>query len=296
MSQAFNYRHLYYFWVVAKEGGMSRAAHRLDMAVQTVSAQVRELERDLGAQLLKPAGRGLALTEAGLVALRQAEQIFQLGQTLPDRVREAVQTPAVRLAVGIADGLPKLEVQRLLHPVLAVPDLRLVCHEGEMADLLADLAVHKLDVVLSDHPAPFSPHFKVHSHHLGQTAVGWYGTAEWWGRVQNDFPAALQQVPVLLPTTHSVVRSHIDVWLGQHGLHPRVVGEFEDSALLETFGGSGLGVFPAALAVEKDLLHRHHVQLLGVCEGVQEHYYAISTERKVLHPLVQRLLAGVVGN
>ncbi len=296
MSQAFNYRHLYYFWVVAKEGGMSRAAHRLDMAVQTVSAQVRELERDLGAQLLKPAGRGLALTEAGLVALRQAEQIFQLGQTLPDQVREAVQTPAVRLAVGIADGLPKLEVQRLLHPVLDVPDLRLVCHEGEMADLLADLAVHKLDVVLSDHPAPFSPHFKVHSHHLGQTAVGWYGTAEWWGQVHPNFPAALQQVPVLLPTTHSVVRSHIDVWLGQHGLHPRVVGEFEDSALLETFGGSGLGVFPAALAVEKDLLHRHHVQLLGVCEGVLEHYYAISTERKVLHPLVQRLLAGPVAD
>src|SRR6187402_2577230 len=129
MSLAFNYRHLYYFWVVAKEGGMSHAAARLDMAVQTVSAQVRELERDLGCQLLKPAGRGLVLTEAGVVALQQAEHIFQLG-----------------------DALPKLVVQRLLQPVLGTPDLRLVCHEGEMADLLADLAIHKLDVVLSDHP------------------------------------------------------------------------------------------------------------------------------------------------
>lgn len=164
MSLAFNYRHLYYFWVVAKEGGMSRAATRLDMAIQTVSAQVRELERDLGCQLLKPAGRGLALTEAGVVALQQAEQIFQLGESLPELVRGAAQVQAVRLTVGIADGLPKLVVQRLLQPVLATPGLRLVCHEGEMADLLADLALHRMDVVLSDHPAPFNPHLKVHNH------------------------------------------------------------------------------------------------------------------------------------
>lgn len=164
MSLAFNYRHLYYFWVVAKEGGMSRAATRLDMAIQTVSAQVRELERDLGCQLLKPAGRGLALTEAGVVALQQAEHIFQLGEALPELVRGAAQVQAVRLTVGIADGLPKLVVQRLLQPVLATPGLRLVCHEGEMADLLADLALHRMDVVLSDHPAPFNPHLKVHNH------------------------------------------------------------------------------------------------------------------------------------
>jgi LysR family transcriptional activator of nhaA len=131
MSLAFNYRHLYYFWVVAKEGGMSHAAARLDMAVQTISAQVRELERDLGCQLLKPAGRGLALTEAGDFALQQAEQIFQLGEALPELVRSAAQVKSVRLTVGIADGLPKLVVQRLLQPVLGTPDLRLVCHEGE---------------------------------------------------------------------------------------------------------------------------------------------------------------------
>ena len=291
MSLAFNYRHLYYFWVVAKEGGMSRAATRLDMAIQTVSAQVRELERDLGCQLLKPAGRGLALTEAGVVALQQAEQIFQLGESLPELVRGAAQVQAVRLTVGIADGLPKLVVQRLLQPVLATPGLRLVCHEGEMADLLADLALHRLDVVLSDHPAPFNPHLKVHNHPLGASAMGWYAAPYWWEQAQDGFPASLNRVPVLLPTTHSTVRRPLDQWLIQHRLRPRVVGEFEDSALLETFGGSGLGVFPAALSVQDDLLQRHQARLLGPCEGVEDHYYAISTERRVKHPVVQQLLA-----
>lgn len=291
MSLAFNYRHLYYFWVVAKEGGMSRAATRLDMAIQTVSAQVRELERDLGCQLLKPAGRGLALTEAGVVALQQAEHIFQLGEALPELVRGAAQVQSVRLTVGIADGLPKLVVQRLLQPVLATPGLRLVCHEGEMADLLADLALHRMDVVLSDHPAPFNPHLKVHNHPLGASAMGWYAAPYWWEQAQDGFPASLNRVPVLLPTTHSTVRRPLDQWLIQHRLRPRVVGEFEDSALLETFGGSGLGVFPAALSVQDDLLQRHQARLLGPCEGVEDHYYAISTERRVKHPVVQQLLA-----
>ena len=290
MSLAFNYRHLYYFWVVAKEGGMSRAAAQLDMAVQTVSAQVRELERDLGCQLLKPAGRGLALTEAGLVALQQAEQIFQLGEMLPAHVRAATQRPSVRLAVGIADGLPKLEVQRLLQPILGVADLRLMCDEGEMADLLADLALHKLDVVLTDHPAPFNAQLKVHSHPLGSSEMAWYASPHWWSQAQEGFPASLQNVPILLPTAHSVVRSPIDRWLAQQGLRPRVAGEFEDSALLEAFGATGLGVFPAALASQDDLLKRSQVRLIGACEGVQQHYYAISTERKVAHPLVQQLL------
>lgn len=291
MSLAFNYRHLYYFWMVAKEGGMSHAATRLNMAVQTVSAQVRELEKDLGCQLLRPAGRGLTLTEAGVAALQQAEQIFQLGATLPDAVRAAAQSNAVRLAVGIADGLPKLVVQRLLQPVLQTPHLRLVCHEGEMPDLLADLAVHKLDVVLADHPAPFNPYLKVHNHALSSSGMGWYAPPQWWAQAAADFPASLADVPVLLPTSHSTVRAGLDQWMNAQGLKPRVAGEFEDSALLETFGGSGLGVFPAPLAVQDDLLRRHQVQLLGACEGVVEHYHAISTERRVGHPLVQALLA-----
>ena len=152
MSLTYSYRHLYYFWIVAQEGGMSKAAARLDMAVQTVSAQVRELEKALGCQLLKPAGRGVALTEAGVLAARQAQQIFELGEALPTLLRQAALAPRVRLAVGLADGLPKLEVLRLLRPVLDVPDLHLICHDGEIDDLLAELATHRLDVVLTDHP------------------------------------------------------------------------------------------------------------------------------------------------
>ena len=290
MVPTFNYRHLYYFWVVAKEGGMSRAAARLDMAVQTVSAQVRELERDLGCQLLKPEGRGLVLTDAGVVALQQAEQIFQLGQALPQQVLAAAHTSFIRLAVGIADGLPKLEVQRLLLPVLATPDLRLVCHEGEMADLLADLALHRLDVVLTDHPAPSNAQLRVHNHSLGSWPMGWYGTDHWWRLAHAGFPASLRDVPVLLPTAHSVVRNPIEKWSLQQGLRLRIVGEFEDSALLETFGATGLGVFPATLQAEQDLFKRSQVRLIGPCDSVVEHYFAISTERKVMHPLVQKIL------
>lgn len=270
---------------------MSRAAERLDMAVQTVSAQVRELERSLGCQLLKPSGRGLALTQAGVAALQQAEQIFQLGATLPALVRGAAHGNTVWLRVGIADGLPKLVVQRLLEPVLSTPDLRLVCHEGEMADLLAELALHRLDVVLSDSSAATRPHLKVHNHPLGSSGVGWFAAPRWWEQGGADFPTCLNQLPVLLPTTHSSVRLRLDQWLRQQGLHPRVAGEFEDSALLETFGGSGLGVFPAPLAIQADLLRRHQVRLLGLCAGVEEHYYAISSERKVEHPVVRQLLA-----
>ena len=290
MSIPFNYKHLYYFWVVAKEGGISRAAEKLDMAVQTVSAQVRELERALGYALLKPAGRGLVLTDAGLAALQQADQIFQLGENLPAMVRDAVSAPTVRLAVGISDGLPKLVVHRLLKPVIPEPHLRLLCHEGEFDELLGDLALHRLDLVLSDRPAPTNPNIKLYSHSMGSSAIAWYGTAEMVAIAGKDFPHSLTDVPLLLPTTHTAVRARLDQWFEQRAIRPRIVGEFEDSALLKTFGASGMGIFPAAEWVHEDLLAHYAVQRLGPCEGVTEHFYAIGTEKKVQHPLVQQLL------
>lgn len=292
MSTPFNYKHLYYFWVVAKEGGISRAAEKLNMAVQTVSAQVRELERSLGYALLKPAGRGLVLTEAGLAAMQQADQIFQLGENLTGVVRDAVNTPTVRLAVGISDGLPKLIVHRLLQPVITEPHLRLLCHESEFDDLLGDLALHRLDVVLSDRPAPTNPNIKLYSHSMGSSTMAWYGTAALVKAASKNFPQNLAQVPMLLPTTHTAVRARLDHWLEQHAIRPRIVGEFEDSALLKTFGASGMGVFPVAEWVHDDLLARYGVQRLGPCTGVSEHFFAIGTEKKVQHPLVQRLLQG----
>jgi LysR family transcriptional activator of nhaA len=290
MSTPFNYKHLYYFWVVAKEGGISRAAEKLDMAVQTVSAQVRELERSLGYALLKPAGRGLVLTDAGLAAMQQADQIFQLGEDLPARVRDAVSAPSVRLAVGVCDGLPKLVVRRLMQPVAAEPNLRLLCHEGNLDDLLGDLALHRLDVVLSDRPAPTNPNIKLYSHALGSSTTAWYGTAAMAVVATENFPQSLANVPMLLPTAHTAVRDRLDQWFEQRAIRPRVVGEFADSALLKTFGASGMGVFPAAEWVHDDLLAYYAVKRLGPCEGVTEHFFAIGTEKKVQHPLVQRLL------
>ena len=290
MSTPFNYKHLYYFWVVAKEGGISRAAEKLDMAVQTVSAQVRELERALGYALLKPAGRGLVLTDAGQAALQQADQIFQLGEDLPARVRDAVSAPAVRLAVGVCDGLPKLVVRRLIQPAMAEPHLRLQCLDGNLNDLLGDLALHRLDVVLSDRPAPINPNLKLYSHALGSSTMAWYGTADWVAAASADFPRSLADVPLLLPTAHTAVRDRLDQWFEQRAMRPRVVGEFADSALLKTFGASGMGVFPAAEWVHDALLAYYAVQRIGPCDGESEHFFAIGTEKKVQHPLVQRLL------
>jgi len=260
------------------------------MAVQTVSAQVRELERSLGYALLKPAGRGLVLTDAGQAALQQAEQIFQLGESLPARVRDAASTPTVRLAVGVSDGLPKLVVSRLLQPVVSEPNLRLLCHEREFDDLLGDLALHRLDVVLSDRPAPANPNIKLYSHPMGSSTIAWYGTAAMAAAASEDFPHSLTQVPVLLPTTHTAMRDRLTHWFEQRAIQPRIAGEFEDSALLKTFGAAGMGVFPAAEWVHDDLLAHYAVQRLGPCEGVTEHFFAIGTEKKVQHPLVQRLL------
>lgn len=291
MSLSFNYKHLYYFWVVAKEGGIARAAARLGMAVQTVSAQVHELERALGYALLKPAGRGVVLTEAGEAALRQAEQIFQLGEQLPALVRDAISAPAVRLAVGISDGLPKLVVRSLLDPVMTEPNLRLLCHEGEFADLLADLALHRLDVVLADRPPPPNANVRVYGHSLGASPLAWYAPAALAPAAAADFPASLARVPVLLPTTHSAVRPRLDQWFERQGIKPRVVGEFEDSALLRTFGAGGMGVFPAAERVEAELVAHDGLVRIGASSGVEEQFYVIGTEKKVQHPLVLRLLA-----
>ena len=244
MTAPFNYRHLHYFWVVAKEGGMSRAADKLDMAVQTVSAQVRELERSLGYALLKPAGRGVVLTEAGQAAMRQADLIFQLGEELPARVRDAVSAPSVRLATGISDGLPKLVVHHLLQPVLGEPNLRLLCHEGEMDDLLGDLALHRLDVVLADRPAPSNPNIKLYSHALATSPIAWYGTPEQVKAARRKFPHSLGDVPVLLPTAHNSLRARLDHWFESHDIRPRVVGEFEGIAA-GSAEGQTLGRLPA---------------------------------------------------
>jgi LysR family transcriptional activator of nhaA len=290
MATPLNYRHLYYFWVVAKEGGMARAAERLGMAVQTVSAQVRLLEQSLGYALFKPAGRGMALTDAGVAAMSHADQIFQLGEQLPAAVRDAATGQGLRLAVGISDSMPKLVVRHLLQPALLEPRVRLLCDEDEFDRLLGDLALHRLDAVLSDRAAPPNPNLRLYSHGLGEASLAWFAPAALVKRSTRKFPECLADMPVLLPTSHAAVRARLDQWFERQGFRPHVAGEFEDSALLATFGRSGMGAFPASRWSRDELLQDPGIRLLGDCPELVEHFFLISAERRVHHPLVQKLL------
>ncbi|MES2936388.1 MAG: LysR substrate-binding domain-containing protein [Pseudomonadota bacterium] len=295
MAAPLNFHHLYYFWVVAKEGGMARGAERLGMAVQTVSAQVRVLEQSFGHALFKPAGRALALTDAGEAAMAYAEQIFQLGEELPGAVRDAATGQGLRLRVGMSDGLPKLVVRHLLLPVVADGAARLLCHEDEFDRLLADLALHRLDAVLSDRAAPSNPNLRLYSHRLGEAPLAWFAPASMVSRKPRPFPACLGDMPLLLPTSHTAVRPRIDQWLDRNGLRPRVAGEFEDSALLAAFGRSGMGAFPASDWSRQELLADRGIVLLGDSPELVETFYLISAERRIQHPLVQRMLEAVPG-
>ena len=285
-----NYRHLYYFWVVAKEGGMARAAQRLDMAIQTISAQVRELEKSLGHQLLKPEGRGLTLTEAGQVAYARAEEIFQIGQRLTSEVADAAAGPSARLSIGLSDGLSKLAAHTLLDPVLQVKGLRLLCHEGEFDSLMAELALHHLDLVLAGQGAPSNPNLRVSSQLLVSSPMCWYGASQWVNAVTcSRFPQVLGELPILLPTRHSPVRAALDRWLDSHDLRPEVVGEFEDSALMSVFAARGLGVFPVSALGAQDLSLMPGLTLLGQTQ-VKEEIHAIYSHRSRHHPLVMQVL------
>lgn len=287
-----NYRHLYYFWVVAKEGGFARAAERLDMAIQTISAQVKALEQEIGHQLLKPAGRGVAVTDAGQAVLARAEEIFQLGQLIPDEAAAAASGQAVRLTVGLSDGLSKLAAHVLLKPILDTSSLRLVCHEGEVDDLLAELALHRLDLVLACRAPANNANLRLSSERMMVSRVDWYGPTSMVRKAQIDaFPASLGDLPLLLPTAHAAMRGRIERWLELNGITPRIVGEFEDSALLSLFSAQGMGVFPVTALGATDLVHIKGLRLLGRSENLNEEIHAIRSRRGLHHPLVLRILA-----
>ena len=287
-----NYKHLHYFWVVAQEGSITRAAERLDVAVQTISGQLSLLERQLGKALFNSQGRGLVLSEAGRVALGYADQIFQLGDALVDAVQTSDSESTLRLRAGISDGIPKLLAYRLLSKVTDMPaDVRLICDEGEFETRLADLALHRLDVVLTDRAAPVGGNLKVFSTRLGDFATGLFATTELLEKYQNGFPQSLDGAPLLLPTRHNALRGRIDRWLESTGVRPRIVGEFEDSALLTTFGRGGLGIFPAPLALADQVESQLNARTLGPMSGISEQIYAISNERRIRHPAIEVLCA-----
>jgi LysR family transcriptional activator of nhaA len=288
-----NFRHLYYFWLVAKEGSITRAAERLGLAVQTVSSQIALLEQSLGKSLFTQQGRRLVLSDAGELARTYADQIFLLGEQMQDALDQS-STLRTRLSVGISDSLPKLTAYRLLEATtqLSTP-VRLVCYEDQYEALLADLALHKLDVVLTDRALPTGSTLRVFSHMLFESEMTVVGTAPLARVYSQDFPKNLNGAPFLLPTRNNALRFKIDEWFELQGVHPDVVGEFEDNALLNTFGRRGLGLFFAPAALATDLLEQLQAVLVGRVPEVREQFYAISNERKIQHPAVEAILASM---
>jgi LysR family transcriptional regulator, transcriptional activator of nhaA len=282
-----NYQHLLYFWVVAKEGGLVPAGRVLRLTHPTLSAQIHALEERLGEKLFTRAGRKLVLTDVGRLALRYAEEIFGLGSELVDAVQGKKVGRLLRLDVGVVDVLPKLLVRSLLQPALGLAEpVRLVCHEGSLDRLLASLAEHTLDIVLADSPVPSGSAVRAHNHLLGECGVGFFATASLARAYRDGFPASLNGAPFLLPSETLTLRRSLNVWLDKHGITPRVVAEFQDSALLKVFGSEGVGVFPAPLAVANDVRERYRVEYLGPADEVTERFYAISAARRLEHPAV----------
>lgn len=285
-----NFRHLYYFWVVAKEGSVTRAASRLGLAVQTVSTQLALLDQSLGKSLLMPQGRRLVLTEAGRTALAYADQIFQLGEQMQDALASA-ESGRMRLAVGITDSVPKLAAYRILAEAMRLDTpVRLHCVEGPFESLLAELALHKLDVVLTDRAARSGTLVRVFSHLLFESEMIVAGTPALARRYAGHFPHGLDGAPFLLPARSNPLRAAIDEWFASQGVHPDVVGEFDDNALLNTFGRNGAGLFFAPSAASADLGAQLGATVVGTVAQVREQFYAVSAERKIRHPAVEAIL------
>jgi LysR family transcriptional activator of nhaA len=285
--ERFNYHHLLYFWVVARQGSIVRASQELNLAQPTISGQLRGLEEELGEKLFMRVGRSLALTETGRMVYRYADEIFTLGRELREALQGRVTDRPMRLTIGITDVLPKLVAYRLLEPALHLEEpVQLRCQEGKLEQLLAELAIYNLDVVLSD--APIGPFVKVRAfnHLLGECGISFFGAPALAATYRQQFPQSLQQAPLLAPTDNTVLRRNLDQWFDAQGLHPTIVGEFEDSALLKVFGQQGIGLFTAPSVIEAEVKRQYNVEVIGRVDAVKERFYAITVNRKLRHQAV----------
>ncbi len=282
-----NYHHLQYFWIVAREGSVVRASEILHVTPATISIQLRDLEKSLGVELFRKSGRGLALTEMGIAVQAYAQDIFSTGQELLDMVSGRPVGGPLILRVGIKDVMPKLVAYQLLEPTLRQSDdIRLSCYEGDVTKLISDLAVHKLDVVLSDTPIDPSIKVRAYSHLLGESDVVLLGAKSFVKKLRADFPQSLEGAPLLLPMRNTILRRSIDYWLEENELRPKIVGEFEDSAMLKIMGRAGVGIFPAPGIIRQEVESMYGVEYLGTIPDISEKFFALSVERKVKHPAV----------
>ena len=284
-----NYQHLLYFWVVAREGSIARAVGVLHLTQPTISTQLKTLEYAIGAPLFERRGRARVLTGTGQLVYRYAEEIFRTGQDLTEALARGGAAPTT-LVVGVSDSLPKLTTWQLLQPLLNMtPPFQLTCRVGKTERLVGDLAAHALDVVLADTPVPTSSPVCAFNHLLGESGITVFATETLARRHRRDFPQSLNGAPFILQTENTGLRQSFDAWCVLHAVRPRVVGEFEDVALLQVFGQEGLGLFAAPSVVEAQVRRQYGVRVVGRLPDVRQQFYAITVQRRLPHPGVVAL-------
>ena len=285
-----NYTHLMYFWTVAREGSIARAAEVMHLTPQTISGQIKLLEESISEPLFAKAGRGLALTETGHVVKQYADEIFLLGQELTYRLKTKQALMPTTMNVGIVDSTPKLVALRVLKPAFELEDsIKVVCREGSLDQLLGDLAVHKLDLIISDRAVPAGTHVKAYNHPLGSSTISFFANRKLAPNYDGEFPAVLNNAPMLLAVNESPTRRALEEWFDNIDVTPQVLAEFDDSALLKAFGEAGIGIFPAPTAIADEVSQMYDAAKIGTAESVVENYFAISPERKLKHPAVLSL-------
>lgn len=291
VTRKLNYQHLLYFWTVVRAGSLTRACEELALSPPTVSAQLRTLEARLGEQLFRKVGRTLIPTEVGRMVYGYADEIFSLGRDLVDALEHRPTNRPMRFVVGIDDVLPKEIAQRLLAPALALKQpVRMVCREGTLERLVANLAVHEIDLVLSDAPITPALNVRAYSHALGKCDVSWMATPTVAKTLRRGFPQSLAGVPVLLPTDDTAIRRALDQWLDKQNVRPIVLGEFEDYALLRQFARAGHGFAPVPSVLEEQFRREYGFAPVGLAKGVEAEFFAISVERRITHPAVRAII------
>lgn len=280
-----NYHHLLYFWMVARRGSITKACQELRLAQPTISGQLRALEESLGEKLFARQGRRLVLTDVGQVVYKYADEIFSIGSELSDVLKGRPRTRPTKLIVGVSDLIPKLIAYRILEPALALKGgVHLECYEDTPERLLLSLSAHELDLVLTDSPAYSASRVRVFNHLLGSCGITLFASPRLAAFYRKGFPGSLTGAPFLLPMKNSAFRQTLEQWFEGHSIRARVIGEFQDTALLTTFAQAGAGIFAAPSAIEKEVRKRYAVARLGDLEGKVTEYYAISAERKIKHP------------
>lgn len=282
-----SYNHLYYFWMVAREGGVARAAEVLHLTPQTISSQLRVLEDSLGTRLFNRSGRNLVLTDTGRLVMTFADEIFRLGAEMTEALKGRSSGRPLQFSVGVVDVVPKIVAYRLLEPALHLDEpVHILCREGKLDALLADIAIHKLDMVLADTPIGGTVNVRAFNHPLGECGITFFAAPALAERYRDGFPASLEDAPMLVPALNTALRGGLMHWLDQLGIRPRIVGEFEDRALMQTFGKAGIGVFMSPSVIDAEIARQYDVEPIGSTTEVRERYYAISAERRLRHPAV----------